>query len=414
MNRPPRLFRAQAAWTGDRWIRRPVLVERHGAIEVIGTEQEVAIPTGAEGIDFGDAVALPGFINAHCHLEYSCLKGRLSAGAPFADWLEKLVQGRFGLEESEFRRGAEAGLAEAIESGTTAILDIFTRGAAEQPLRASGLRAWAFLEAICLNPEDAEPACADLVRRLTRLDETNRFRAGLSPHAPYSVSLPLARRIAGLAQDRRLPLAVHLAETEEEIEFLASGGGALASLFRRMGVMPEQWAPPGISPVEWGDRAGLLSPRTFLIHGNYLSDADIRRLAQRGASVVYCPRSHAFFGHAPHPLPKLLAAGVNVCIGTDSLASNDRLDLLAELREARGGFSAVSAAQWFAMIGRNAARALQLDGKLGALRAGCECDLTVLAPAPDVEGEPALERLLAPDAARAIATIVGGDCVWRR
>jgi len=415
MEQRSRVFRAGAAWTGRRLIERARLVERAGRIVSLGNERDAAAPSGAEVIDFGGAIILPGFINAHCHLECSCLKGRLRPGTEFSAWLAELAGCRFAMGEDVFAREAVTGLAEAVEAGTTAMLDIFTRGEAERPLRASGLRAWAFLEAIRLDPSQAEAAYADLFNRLTRLAQGERFRAGLSPHAPYTVSIPLARKIGRLAEARRLPLAIHLAETEDERQMLATGGGPLADLFRSTGFLPNGWEAPGLSPVSWAERAGLLGPRTLVIHGNYIDDDEIGLLSKRGVSLAFCPRSHAFFGRGPHPLPKLLAAGVNVCIGTDSLASNDRLDLLAELTSAKGMFPQIPAQRLFEMIGANVARFLGLGRLLGALAEGFECDLTVVRPAPPLGrgAESALGALLEEGAARVKATVVGGDVLWR-
>jgi cytosine/adenosine deaminase-related metal-dependent hydrolase len=413
MNPPKRVFRSRLAWTGERVVENPVVVEHNGRIVSIGAASQASPLPGAEEVDFGDAVLFPGFINAHCHLEYSCLKGRLPAKTPFAQWLAQVGGLRHTVAEKEFTEGVRAGISECVRSGTTTVLDIFTKDTAAVPLKASGLRAWGFLESISLDPEAAESALDELKERLESFHETDRLKAGLSPHTPYTVSMPLGRKIAELARERGALAAIHLAETPEERQMMESGGGPLADVFRKAGFLPENWKAPRAPSVSWADRAGLLGPRTLAVHVNDVSNEEIAILASSGSSVAFCPKCHEYFGRQPHPLPRLIEAGVNVCIGTDSLASNDALDLLAELREARRQFPEISPLALFQTIGANPARFLGEEGRLGVLNVGAHCDLTVLSPAPKINdaAESMLAALLEHDAANAVATIVGGKKV---
>ncbi len=251
--------------------------------------------------------------------------------------------------------------------------------------------------------------------RFEKFNETDRLKPALSPHTPYSVSMPLGRRIADLARELDSLIAIHLAETPEERQMLADGAGALVDLFRKEGFLPKDWQSPGVSPVDWADQAGLLGPKTLAVHVNDVTDQEIGILAARGASIAFCPKCHEYFGRPPHPLPRLLETSVNVCIGTDSLASNDSLDLLAELREARRQFPEIPPSILFKAIGANPAKFLGEEDSLGVLREGAHCDLTVLSPAPRMSDHPEkmLGALLEKDAAEATATIVGGEALGK-
>ncbi len=416
MNAQTRIFRSRLAWTGERFIENPVLIERDGSIVSFGDESLPLAPPGAEEFDFGDAILFPGFINAHCHLEFSCLKGRLPSKTPFAEWITLVGGLRGSLPEQEIVEGIQRGVSECARAGTTTVLDIFTLDTAAVPIGKSGLRAWGFLESISLNPEACESALEELMNRFERFGESSRLKAGLSPHTPYTVSMPLGRRVAEMALERDVLTAIHLAETPEERRMVVDGDGPLVDAFRRIGFLSGSWQAPCMSPVAWADQVGLLGPKTLAVHVNDVTDEEIDLLAAKDCSAVFCPKCHDYFGRPRHPLPKLIEAGVNVCIGTDSLASNSSLDLLAELREARKQFPKISPLTLFKMIGANPAKFLREESRLGVLQEGAHCDLTILSPAPKPTGDPErmLGALLEDGATKAIATIVGGEALAKR
>ena len=198
-------------------------------------------------------------------------------------------------------------------------------------LGTSMLRGVSFGEVAAIgNRRDLLATRLDAVCRALR--PNSRVRIGISPHAPYTVEPDALRACARRAAEGALPLAIHLAESADEAEFTQYATGPLADHLRELGVWDEQIPQSGCGPVELADRTGVLGPATVIAHANYVTDADIELIAARGASVAYCPRTHDAFMHDPHRFREMMRRGVNVCIGTDSLASNPSLSILDELR----------------------------------------------------------------------------------
>ncbi|OPZ07374.1 MAG: Aminodeoxyfutalosine deaminase [candidate division BRC1 bacterium ADurb.BinA364] len=195
---------------------------------------------------------------------------------------------------------------------------------------------------------------------------------------------------------------------------LARGEGPLVEAFRRFGVLPAKWRAPGLTPVEWADRAALLGPATLAVHCNYLADSDIAILAKRKTSVVYCPKSHAFFGHPRHPLPRLMDAGVNVCLGTDSLASNDGLDLLEEMAQARDACLSVVPSALFAAASGAAGRFVGAPAPLGRIEPGFAADMTALWPRERWQAPPANSAIGMEKAESALSRLLEKNAIERR
>ena len=235
----------------------------------------------------------------------------------------------------------------------------------------------------------------------------SRISAGIAPHAPYTVSAPLARGLAELARERRLPLAIHLAETEAERDFLAAGGGGFERFLRDRGAWDDTWRPPGVSPVRWAADLGLLELPGAAVHVNYLSGPDIELLKAGRMVPVWCPGSHRWFGHRDHPAERLIAAGVPVALGTDSLASNTSLDMLAEMRLAAETFPNVAPETWLRAATLTAAGALGLSEMVGSLEAGKAADVIALECESDPPAEPL--RALLEDPVRLRMAMVAGE-----
>ncbi|MCZ6676328.1 MAG: amidohydrolase family protein, partial [Candidatus Poribacteria bacterium] len=234
------------------------------------------------------------------------------------------------------------------------------------------------------------------------------FAPAVSPHAPYSTSATLYRHCLQLAQSRGLPLCTHLSETQEEVEFLALGTGAFAALLDTLQISMEGWTPPGVTPVGYMKDLGVLENRPLLAHGNYLTEGDIRMLAESGSSVVFCPRSHAYFYHTDHPIERLITAGVNVAIGTDSLASNWSLSMLDELKFLAQTYDCLSPETLMELVTINGAKGLRLD-RVGRLENGWHADL-IAVKIPD-DGRPIIEQIL-DDAAQNLFTVVAGKICY--
>jgi aminodeoxyfutalosine deaminase len=367
----------------------------------------------AEIVDWGSAVLIPGLVNAHTHLELTCLHGQLVRFSSFFDWISQLIERRREWTSKEYRESAREGAQMCLSSGTTLVGDISASGASWEALKPLALRKVVFEEALSFLPESVNQTLASLQERLKRGRRDILLSMGVSPHAPYSVSPELYRAIAGLAREKELPLATHLAETREELEFLRSGTGPIKTFLESVNAWPKDWTPPGVDPVSYLEQSGVLETPVLLIHCNYLDGDSMRKILRSRSSVVYCPRSHNFFGHKDHPVRELLDLGVNVALGTDSLASNDSLSVLDEMRFLFGSRKDLKAVEIFRMATLNGAAALGFGSALGRLRRGYWADMTILRLADDPGPKNLVSQILE-GAGECEATVIGGNIAWRR
>ncbi len=363
--------------------------------------------------DWGNAVLIPGLVNAHTHLELTELEGRMRGFSSFADWLSQVVRARRDWTVDDQAAAVRKGAQMALASGTTLVGDITASGVSGTALSGAKLRRVVFEETLGLSSAAAGTALCSLEARLNGLEPDVLLTHGASPHAPYSVSPELYREVARLARNRSLPLATHLAETTAEIEFLQTGGGELRDFLSSLGALPDDWKPPGLSPLRYLESLNVLEQSPVLIHCNYLDADSITRILACHSSVVYCPRSHAFFDHRQHPVRDLLDAGVNVALGTDSLASNESLSMLDEIRFLHRTRCDLRSDEILRMATVNGAAALGFGGVLGRLRRGCWADMAVLELPEEASAKHLLADLLE-GAGECVATIVGGAVAWRK
>jgi 5-methylthioadenosine/S-adenosylhomocysteine deaminase len=259
-------------------------------------------------------------------------------------------------------------------------------------------------------------SCRESLRGLQRqVEDAQRFangrvRVGVSPHAPYTVSGPLYAAAAQWARAQGLPMAVHIAESPDETALLSRGQGGFAEAWRAREIPVP--SPLGDTPVEWLDRHGVLGDQTLCIHVVQVTRDDIEVLARANAAVAHCPISNRAHGHGEAPLRALLDAGVRVGVGTDSVVSVERLDLLAEARAA-AALAGLTADDALSLCTHGAARALGLDGELGSLEAGRWGDCAVIRPAVATAGLSPAARVLATGPDDIVATFVGGKDVHR-
>jgi cytosine/adenosine deaminase-related metal-dependent hydrolase len=363
-------------WTlTARWIfpvSTPPL--ERGTVTIDGERIVAVEPHGVRHVDLdlGDAVVLPGLVNAHTHLDLSGMRGLTPPSSDFVGWLKQVIRHRRNRTTQDVHADMRAGLAECLRTGTTLLGDISGDGGSWDVLAASPVCAVVFREMLGLPEHRASAAWERLDQWLAAHPAMLTCRPGVSPHAPYSVRSSLFRAAA----TRGWPVAVHLAETAEEQELLVGRRGPFVSFLRDLDV----WAPDGLAH-DTDHVLGLLngpSP-TLLVHGNFLSvDAAI----PRNASLVYCPRTHAAFGHPPHPFLEFLARGVTVALGTDSLASNPDLDLLAEARFLHRQRPDTSPATLLRMATLSGAEALGWADVTGSFDPGKFADLIAL-PLPE-------------------------------
>jgi cytosine/adenosine deaminase-related metal-dependent hydrolase len=404
--------RLAAAWVLP--IDRPpircgaVLTGPDGRILELGPDTAVPRPDAVPARDFPDAAILPGFVNTHTHLELTHLAGRVEDD-DFAAWIRRLRELKDGCQPDAYLEAARAGVAECWRSGVTTIADTGDRGVVIRALAEAGGSGVAYQEVFGPHPDQAGQSLDGLRARVAELRrfESGRVRLGISPHAPYTVSGPLYRATAEYARAEGLPVAVHLAESRAETQLLGAAGGPFAEAWLRRGIpLPTL---PGRSPVAWLEEHGVLSDRTLCIHVVQVDGQDIGRLAAAGASVAHCPLSNRRHGHGDAPLSALLSAGLRVGVGTDSVVSVGRLDLLAEARVARM-LAGLPAARALALITLDAACALGLAEELGSLTPGKWGDLAVVRLG-DSGAAPA-EQVLAGDTEDILATYLGGRPVF--
>lgn len=362
-----------------------------GLIAAVGKAGEVSIGGSVE--DLGDAALLPGFVNAHTHLELSCYAGRIPA-QPFWDWIERLIAVRREPGAAERERAAiAAGARMSLESGVTCVGDISRSGWSAAALRGVPIRRVCFVELISgapTPPGDPDELIEAVAAADAAADELTTV--GISPHAFYSVSWNDLRRATAIAAEGDRPITMHVAETSEEIEWLRTGSGRVSEFLERYR-LPNATASIRGGYMELLHRAMMTRLRPVLAHGNYTSDDELRKLSETRCSVAFCPRAHAYFGHEGHRWREMLGAGVNVCVGTDSLASNSSLSIGEEMRflwEKAGNSGEETLLEMGTIRG---ARALGIDEVCGSLRPGKSADL-IAVNIPLNRGEKLLQSII--------------------
>ncbi|MFM1556572.1 MAG: amidohydrolase family protein [Limisphaerales bacterium] len=332
----------------------------------------------SEAVDLGEVILLPGLVNAHCHLDYTDFVGAIPTPRSFTDWINAIVDLKADVDDAAHRESWLHGAAQCLRHGTTTLGNIETRPDLLPELwAATPLRVASFLELIVTRAQsDTAQAVADATNWIAS-HKPPSGHAGLSPHAPYTTNPDLLEACA--ATD--LPMAMHLAESAEEDEMFRQGSGPL---YERLAAAGREMADCGRgSPIAHANRSGLLSENLIAIHGNYLDDDDIHLLAENHVSLVHCPRSHAYFGHAPFRAEALRTAGVNLCLGTDSLATmragDAELSLFDELRAYCEAFpDSADLETLLQCVTVNPARALGMAGQVGELAVDAFADLMTL------------------------------------
>jgi 5-methylthioadenosine/S-adenosylhomocysteine deaminase len=387
---------------GDPILDGAVTIGDDGRIAAVGRSAELG-----EGEAFPGAVILPGFVNAHSHLEYAVYAG-FGDGLSFGPWIALHVERKQRLELADMEAIARLGALECLRSGITTVGDCSFSGAAATACADLGLRAIVYLEVFGRDAgplrERFEPTRERIAGALS-----DRVRLGISPHAPYTCSLDLYRACAELG----LPVATHLAESEAETEFLRSGTGswqAFADL-----LVP----PPGETGIRALAEEGLLGPHVLAAHCVQADAEEIELLAAHDVAVAHCPRSNAILGCGVAPLTALREAGVRVSVATDSPASTPSFDMFDELRAAVGAArarerrpDALTAADALELATLGGARALGMDGDTGSIAVGKWADLTVLSLADTsfVPWEdPVTATVLGGSPDRVVATLVSGE-----
>lgn len=413
-------------------------------------------PAGVEVEDLGDVALLPGFVNAHCHLEFSSLRRRIGrAGVSLPNWIRAVIEKR--PSPKKVAKAIAAGMQESLRSGVTTVAEICRTETEAYRLPGPNPRLILLQESIGFSQARATSALAAAENRLEELNTlvapsdaagnghaaaspllngngngngyangngTNgngsnghayngdgirvdeRIRIGVSPHAPYTASPQLIRELVSVAASRGMPVAMHLAESPEELQLLNEGRGPFQEILEERGMWDPWVIGRGSAPLDYL-RMLTRAPKSLVVHGNYLDHSELAMIArQAGAmSLCYCPRTHAHFKHQPYPLAEALRLNVPVCLGTDSRASNPDLSILSEMREVAARHRGVTADQILRMGTLAGAEALGLED-VGAIRPGAMADLVAIPLAGNTKGRP--DELLA----RLLYAEDEPQCVW--
>jgi len=348
-----------------------------------------------ETVDLGEHILLPGLINAHCHLDYTCLRGKISPPQSFADWIRAINAEKAKLSAEDYVASINQGFAEAKQFGTTTIANLTAFAELIAKIDAP-IRACWFAELINVRNRSAEnltalssqvPGAIEIVNQAIEGLHAADYR-GLAPHAPFTASANLYRCCAEIAQDENILLTTHLAESREEMQMFRDASGPLYDFLKEIGRdMSDCGATTPLQLFFWDLDASRRNPPTSLgimrpwiiAHLNELTETDFDLLAKipQKFSIVHCPRSHAYFEHSDFQFERLRERDFNVCLGTDSLASNDDLSLFAEMRIFRDQFR-VQTEKVLEMATVNAACALKQRDRLGKIRRDFLADMIAL------------------------------------
>lgn len=394
-----------------------------GAIAYVGPAAQAGAFAPERTVDLGRAVLLPGLVNAHSHLELTAFRGLLD-DLPFVEWIRTLTRLKYRIfAPADYEASVLWGALECLRAGVTTVGDTGDSGAQVAGMTKAGLRGIFYQETFGPNAADAEGAVMALSKRVRALKEQAgpRVAVGISPHAPYTVSDRLFGMLAKWAIRDGLDVAIHAAESESETRLVRDGEGAFAEGLKQRGIA---FRPRGVSALAYLERVGAMEGGPLLIHAVQAGDDDLARVAARGARIAHCPRSNAKLGHGAAPLAAMRRAGVAVGLGSDSVASNNVVDLFTEMRDAVLGARAreraaqvLSAADALDMATRGGAAALKMGDRIGTLEAGKRADLCAVALAgphlwPCVDPVSAL--VFSATAADVILTAVDGEVLYER
>ena len=362
----------QAAWIVP--VSSPPIA---GGLITVDQNQILAVGENLSGtapVELPDSVITPGLVNAHTHLEFSGIEKPLGEqGMEFTQWIPKAVGYRRGFEGQWIKNRSQfisKGLEESSNASVVAVGEISTSPVQVSDYQDSLAQVVSFLELIGRDPNQTEELIEAAEQHIHQCREAN-IVPGISPHAPYSVHPETVQQIALLSQKHQFPVAMHLAESKAELQLIEKHEGPFREMLEQFGVWNDLAPPKGtqiLDYLKWLSK----SHHTLVIHGNYLSEKEIGFLAEQQGrmTVVYCPRTHAFFGHDRHPLPQLLKYQVPVAIGTDSRASTPNLDLWQDVQTAALAFMGIAPQYFLEMVTINAAKALGIENRFGTLAAG--------------------------------------------
>ena len=409
-------------------IRDGAVLIDNGVIADVGPAADLAAKHPAAKRRDHAGVLTPGLVNAHSHLQYAAYADLASSGLPFSPWIAQMVERRLVTTDEQWAESARTGAFLALRSGTTAVADIVTDIPALAPIARSGLRGISYVEALGADDDQWNADRAGEVDNALDVAMAQTRSAGISPHSLYTLSRHAFTESMRRGRELGLRAHTHLAESADEVEFVAVGTGLLADMANNIGWKMDAISCGGFAHTPTTELDGLegLGTDVHVAHGVHCDSADRALLRERGTAVAICVRSNKILGAGRPPIADYLAEGSPIGIGTDSLASSPSLDLLEEARAARDlalsqGYDLpdLNARIWQA-ITLGGAFCLGLDGRelsdgradqVGVLAVGALGDLAVF----DVPtaGDP-FAALIDHGAGECVATVLGGTFVHRR
>jgi cytosine/adenosine deaminase-related metal-dependent hydrolase len=354
-----------------------VVIDDAGKIKFVGQLKDIDDFESYRLIDLGNSAIVPGLVNTHTHLELTHLHKCIEGNGNFTNWIRQLVDRKKGWTDSEYTLSVRDGIKYSLKSGTTTVVDITRNGIALSELLTSKIRKLLFYEIINFNPDTAEDIINDFKELITGRKPDDLLSIGIFPHAPYTVSDRLYRGCKNVSDEFDITIATHIAETKDEVEFLTRGTGHFVSLLSDFNMLGK-WKHPGLRPINYLKNIGFLENECILIHCNYISDDEIDLIEKTKSNVVFCPRSHEYFRHEDHPFLILKNRDINISLGTDSLASNDTLSILDEMKFIREHYRDMKPQDIFHMGTIAGAVALKMDDSIGRLYPGYYADIAVI------------------------------------
>lgn len=358
-----------------------------GKIAAVGSFKEVRVffPGPRDKIvDLGERVLLPGFINAHCHLELTPLLNTVLTETSFAKWIQRINAAKRHFSDDDYLAGIKDGAWRLARSGTTTVFNIESYPELLNRLPELPLRVWWFYEMLDVRLRAHDNSSMHGAMSIFHPANASGMRHfGLSPHAPYTASPELFCLALQAARAAKMPFTTHVAESRDEMQMFRDASGPLfdflAALGRPMGDCG------GTTPFRRLVENGMIDPHSILVHLNELDAADFSLIPAfvggKALQVVHCPKSHGFFRHSPFPFERLCELGANISLGTDSLASNSTLNMFAEMRAFAKTHPTVSPVEILRMVTVNPARSINLEKTLGSFRNGAWADAIAI-PAP--------------------------------
>lgn len=331
---------------------------------------------GRGATDLGEVILMPGLINAHCHLDYSVMRGAILPNASFSQWIRRINELKRTLSDADYLESIRTGFDELLRHGTTSVFNIESFPELMVKLPPPPIRTWWFYEMMDVrNRIHTEDVVAGA---LSFFEDREGWSGGfgLSPHAPYTASPDLYRLAKFCCEKYGMPFMTHLAESDEEFEMFRNARGPLHGFLQGLG--RPMFDAGGHTPVARLLLDGSLPDGSLLAHMNFLEEEDWGLLREKHFSIIHCPCCHEYFEREPFPMDRFLREGFNVCLGTDSLASNRSLNMFAELRCAARRHPEVATETILKMATINPAKAIGMGGRLGEIRAGAEADLIAI------------------------------------